>query len=403
MNKRRILFVDDDLFVIRGLKRAAEDYSDDWETYFVTSGQEALTVLQNYPMDIIISDMRMPSMDGAQLLEITRQRFPGVVRFILSGNTENAKLLQASRLAHQFIPKPCNMSQLKEIVDQACALRDTLANPLLIQTITRINTLPSLPKLYVRLMEALQAEEPAPKLVGDIISQDVAMTAKILQLVNSAFFSLPGKVNSPQKAVTILGINTIKALVLSIQVFSEYQGRSVEHFSMDELWRHSLTVGNLSQLIAQNIGLNKQGQADAQVSGVLHDIGKLIELEIPAYTKLLRFNTSISLEMEIQQIGTSHAELGAYLLSIWGLPQDIIEAVAYHHHPQVRRPDAVSTTAAVYIANAVYHMETALEKKPIGDYLDIKYLNKIGLKDHIEGWPGIYKKLVQSPRSDKTN
>lgn len=353
--KRRILFVDDDPLALRGFERAAEAYEDDWEVYLARSGAEALHLLAQMPADVLITDMRMPEMDGSALLEAVSRRFPGVVRFVLSGNTEEGKMLETARLAHQFFAKPCDMAYLYQRVEAACRLRERLNSPQMVQLVTGIKKLPSLPTLYIRLMKALQSEDPTPKQIGEIIAQDVAMTAKILQLVNSAFFGLPGKITSPQRAVTILGVNTIKALVLGIQVFGEYQASAAPaFFSIDQLWRHSLQTGSIAKAIAASAGLEASLQDEAQLAGVLHDVGKLLQLKIPAFFQQVKVTGgAVVLSSEYEAFGVSHAELGAYLLSIWGLPGGVVGAVAYHHRPQSGATGSFAVLDAVHIANGL--------------------------------------------------
>ncbi len=395
-HKRQILFVDDDPIITRGYKRAAEAYSDEWELYFANSGKEALELLARQSIDVLISDMRMPVMDGNALLEAVSQNHPGVVRFVLSGNVEDAKALQTAHLAHQLIAKPCDMTKLHEVVERSCRLRVLLSNPKLIQTVTGIKKIPSLPSLYMRLMKELQSEDPTPKIVGEIIAQDIAMTAKILQLVNSAFFGLPNEVVSPQRAVTILGLNTIKALVLSIHVFSEFQNFSSPYFSIDALWRHSMIVGNLAKLISASAGLDQKTQGEAQLAGVLHDIGKLLQLNIPGFFKSIKVkNGMVELASEYKAFSTSHAEIGAYLLGLWGLPQAVVEAVAFHHFPSNLASTKFGIVTALHIANGLYHMESALEKEGGYEaYLDMGYLQKYQLTSHLDSWVDLAKRAI---------
>jgi len=397
--KRHILFVDDDPMVIRGFKRSADEYSDIWEMYFATSGQDALHILSQFPIDVMITDMRMPVMSGSQLLETVSQRFPGVVRFVLSGNTEAARVLEVTRLAHQFIAKPIEMKLLREIVERSCQLRDLLSNPSLIHLVTGLKKVPSVPNLYTRLMKELQSEDPTPKVVGDIIAQDAAMTAKILQLVNSAFFGLPGHVSNPQRAVTILGINIIKALVLGIQVFSEFQGYEYPGFSIDSLWHHSLVVGNLSKAIAASAGLEAKTQDEAQVAGILHDIGKLLQLHIPNFFRSIKIvGGRVLLDSDYNAFGTSHAELGAYLLGLWGLPVAIVEAVAFHHRPDRQASSKFSVVSALHVANGLYHRESALEGALEYEVcVDISYLKKIKMDQYLDRWVELTKRMIMNP------
>ncbi|NPV87838.1 MAG: HDOD domain-containing protein [Anaerolineae bacterium] len=214
------------------------------------------------------------------------------------------------------------------------------------------------------------------------------MTAKILQLVNSAFFGLPGKITSPQRAVTILGVNTIKALVLGIQVFGEYQASAAPaFFSIDQLWRHSLQTGSIAKAIAASAGLEASLQDEAQLAGVLHDVGKLLQLKIPAFFQQVKVTGgAVVLSSEYEAFGVSHAELGAYLLSIWGLPGGVVGAVAYHHRPQSGATGSFAVLDAVHIANGLWHWLNAVEPQPPETYFDLPYLQRAGLEKRLEEW-----------------
>jgi putative nucleotidyltransferase with HDIG domain len=250
----------------------------------------------------------------------------------------------------------------------------------------------------LKLVKELESSDPDPKIIGDIISQDISMTAKILQLVNSAFFGLPSEIVSAQRATTILGTNTIKALVLGSHVFSEYQSYNNSDFSIEELWHHSLVVGNLSKTIAGAAGLDRNAQGRAQLAGMLHDVGKLLQLDIPGFFKEVKYsNGLVVLDSEYKVIGSSHAELGAYLLGLWGLPHDVVEAVAYHHFPSKIITDSFSITSAVHIANGLYHKELSLDtEKGYGEFMDLEYLQMLHVNQSLNGWSMLTRNLLQN-------
>jgi putative nucleotidyltransferase with HDIG domain len=395
-SNRRVLFVDDDPLILRGYKRASEEIFEEWDVFFTPSGKDALTVLEQYPIDVIVTAIRMAGMDGIELLEQVRQLFPSTIRLALSGNVEDFRALKISRLAHQFLAKPCDLEHLKVVVERSCRLRDVLSDPQLISITTGTNRLPSLPSLYTRLMKALQSEDSSPQAIGEIISQDVSMTAKILQLVNSAFFGMPGRVTNTQRAVSLLGINTIKALVLGINVFSEYEGYSNQYFSIEELWQHSLVVGNFARAIARNSGLNAQLQEDAQVAGMLHDIGRLLQLKIPNFFRRIKVaNGKVQLASEYKEFGVSHAEMGAYLLAIWGLPETIIEAVAFHHLPARQAKAEFGLVSILHVANGLYYqVMPAANQASQPPLIDMDYLQQIKMVSHLQEWESLCRKLV---------
>jgi HD-like signal output (HDOD) protein/CheY-like chemotaxis protein len=398
--KHFILFVDDDPFILRGFQRSMDEYCDVWEADFALSGKEALEKVSGRPYDAIVTDMHMPVMDGIQLLDAVSRMTPGVIRFVLSGNTSDVQILKSTHLVHQMIPKPCEMERIHETVERACRLRDMLSAPQLLRLITGIKTLPSVPRLYNQLLKQLQSEHASSLEVGKIIAQDAAMTAKILQLVNSAFFGISENISSPQKAVTILGLNTIKSLVMGIQVFSEYQGSSNISASVDVVWKHSLQVSSLAFSIARSLGLSSQEREDARVSGVLHDVGMLLGFQIPGFFQSVRFhkNGHAFIESEYQSLGTSHAEMGGYLLGIWGLPNTIVEAVTFHHRPGIQAAAKPGLVTALHAANGLINACQIERNNNYAPYLDMPYLQKLGLVEHLDEWGIVASDLLNSTK-----
>jgi HD-like signal output (HDOD) protein len=394
--KHQILFVDDDPFVLKGFRRSVADFEEAWQVDFALSGQEALNKLAQQAFDAVVTDMQMPGMDGLQLLETVSQNNPGVMRFVLSGNASEAKTLQSTYLVHQMIAKPCDMEQVYTIVERACRLRDMLSDPKLLNIITGIKSLPSVPLIYNQLLKALQSEDVSPQIVANIISQDAAMTAKILQLVNSAFFGLADNISQPQRAVTLLGLNTVKALVLGIKVFSEFQTTTPSPISIDALWKHSMVVSNLAFNISRSLKLSLLEQENARVAGVLHDVGRLLLFKIPGFFSQARFdkNGLITVESEYQILDTSHAEMGGYLLGLWGLPYPIVEAITFHHRPGPYTPEKPNLVSVLYIANALADM-CQFEKEPVyAAYLDLNYVEKKGLSPHLDEWTAMTCELL---------
>jgi len=385
---KKILFVDDEPGVVQGLKRMLRNMRDSWEMFFAGGGEEALNIMKENNIDVLVTDMRMPGMDGAELIEKVSQLYPNIVRIILSGYSDQEMIMKSVKYTHQFLVKPCDATTLKHAIERACLLQDLLKNESLIKVVTGIKTLPSLPKFYHMIVRELQSPYPSIKRIGDIISQDVTMTAKILQFVNSAFFSLPNKISCPRQAATILGLNTLKALILYVQVFTTFSTvPKISISAMESLWKHCMMVGVLAGEISRIERADKSVEDDAFAAGMLHDIGKLLLLEIPGYPAsvkgFIKTNKCSELEAENNILGTSHAEVGAYLLGLWGINDSIVEAVAFHHHPSRTAAAKFTPLTAVHVANA--HM---MEKNSSsGEYdIDLDYLKAINMSDRLEHW-----------------
>lgn len=374
----KVLFVDDEPHILEGLERMLFDL-DKWEITCVDSGPAALTELAVASYDVIVADMRMPGMDGAALLREVHGRYPEVVRIVLSGHSELEAAVRAVPVAHQFLSKPCQAEVLQEAVERACGLRELLTAEAVRRTVGSVDALPSVPRLYAQLTQALSNPDVDAREVADIISQDPAMCAKVLQLVNSAFFSRAARISDIRQAVPRLGFQMVKNLALSVEVFRPPKNmRRLKGFSIEQLQRHSLCAATL----AGGMFADRAQSADAFMAAMLHDLGKLIlAAELPD-----RLEAALSLassenlplhEAEQRLMAVSHAEIGAYLLGLWGLPYPIVEAVANHHHPErVPRRTGFGLLEAVYTANCLAN----------GAEPDAAFLEQCGVADRVDDW-----------------
>jgi len=403
--KKRIIFVDDEISVIMGLQRTLHSMRNEWEMFFTTSGVEALAILADNPVDVVISDMRMPGMDGAELLGKVMEICPGAVRIILSGYSDEQMVLRTVKSAHQFISKPSDVNVIKQTIDRACMLREMFNDENLLKVVTGIKDLPSLPSLYQRLINEMESPDPSLKRIADIIAQDLTMTARVLQLVNSAFFGLPSKVTRPQQAISLLGINTLKALVLNIHFFSVFLPNSSANIFINHLWKHSMKVSNLARLIVHRESPDPKLEEWAMIAGILHDIGKLPLLEITGHYNRLKAICSdqkySAFEAEYQLLGTSHAEVGAYLLGLWGIPDQILEPILFHHRPSKLGETKFSVLTAIHVANALLDQESDPAHVNRLKTIDIGYLSKINMLNRLEDWEGLLHHMMKEDIHEK--
>lgn len=378
----KILFVDDEPRILSGIERMLFDMTDEWDMSFAESGAQALEHLENNSVDVIVSDMRMPVMDGAELLKQVQAHYPTTVRIILSGHTDLEAALRAVPVAHQFLSKPCDPDLLKSVIMRTCCLQALLRDGGVREVIGELDKLPSVPRIYSELVNALADNKASAPDVAKIISQDLAISARILQIVNSAFFGGSGLTNTIQEAVVRLGIGMIKSLILSIEVFQNAQSfNSVPGFSIDEMQKHALVTATLAKKL-----LNDQSIADdVFMAALLHDIGKLVMLsvlpeQLEAVLRLAESNDMAFYLAEQELMGLSHAEIGGYLLGVWGLPYSIVEAVANHHEPtRVPGQTEFGIVEAVYVANTLAG----------GEALNANYLVQWGVLDQLEAWQAL--------------
>ncbi|MBN2429382.1 MAG: HDOD domain-containing protein [Deltaproteobacteria bacterium] len=389
--KKRILFVDDEPNILKGLERMLRSMHQQWDLHFAGGGYAALALMEKERFDVIVSDMRMPKMDGAQLLSEVRKRYPETIRIVLSGHSEKELIMKSVSTAHQYLYKPCPPKRLISVISRSCELNDILSRKNLAQLVSRLDSLPSLPAIYQEIMEALQSDEGSIQKVGEIISRDLGMTTKILQLVNSAFFGLPRHVSTPAQAVALLGMETIKALVLTVSIFSSLDPKKTTHISLDELYQHSIKTATLAKRIASMEDLDPTLVDQAYMAGLLHDIGILVFIDnVPD-----RFNEVVKLatkkgthlsQAEMEIMGGTHSQLGAYLLALWGFSVDIIQAVLYHSKPSECVEKAFSPLSAVHVANFLAFQDNDPKSNFKPADLDIPYLQSLGLHDHLPSW-----------------
>lgn len=385
---KSLLFVDDETRVLQALQRQLHPMRRDWEMRFAESGEQALRLMETAPADVIVTDMRMPAMDGAQLLDRVMGRYPQTVRIVLSGQADRESVFRLVGPAHQYLSKPCEPDRLRSAIARAFQLRDLLTNKRLIQLASRLESLPSIPTLHAEISEELRKEDPSLERVAAIISKDLGMTTKMLQLVNSAFFGLPQAVSSTEEAVTFLGLSTVRALVLSLQLFAQFKACSVQGFSIEELAEHGWVTGVLARRIAELEHSEMKLDDQCFLAGLLHDVGRLVLANgIPdEYTEVLEYARSNELpiwEAETDRLGASHAEVGAYLLGLWGLPNPITEAVAFHHNPAQTQETQFSPVIAVHVANSF--ADEAIGR-PTLNRIDHAYLQSIGLDRRLDEW-----------------
>lgn len=401
--KRRILFVDDEPMVLKGLQRTLRKMRDEWEMTFASSSKEALDILGAEPYDVIVSDLRMPEMDGTQLLAEVKSKHPEVVRIILSGQVEQEATFKSVQLAHQSLSKPCDADILKHTLNKLFGLRNVLEDESIKRIVSQTETLPSLPAVYTEIISELQSPDPSVQKVGDIISNDLAMAAKILQVVNSAFFGLVRKISNPKEAVMLLGTETIKALVLSVKIFSEFNQNKFAWFSFGDLFNHSMSVSMFAQTITKEEHLDQNLVNHSLMAGMFHDLGKLIlvtNFQEP-YQKLLieaRQTGQNLWDLESDLFGTSHAEIGAYLMGLWGLEYPVIEAIAYHHCPGKSLSNSTGLLTAVHFGDAFDRLRNDGNDQDSGNgwrQLDRGYLDNLGVADRINNWQSVCHELTE--------
>lgn len=400
MGKKKILFVDDELNILEGLRRMLRALRSEYDMHFATGSSEALQIMEGERFDVIVSDMRMPGMDGAELLEIVKDKHPHTIRIMLTGQADESSILRTVGVVHQFLAKPCDPEKLKMILLQTSSLQDMLSDGRLKDLISQLGALPSLPSTYARLQKALATPDVAITELGSIIAQDIAMTAKVLQLVNSSFFGVYSRVDNPGRAVALLGIDTIKVLVLGLELFSKIK-ISDEIFPIDRLWRHSLMVGKLSKAIAVGQSDEKTLISDTLLAGTLHDLGKLVLLSyLPDQYRqamgLAQEKNITMREAEEAVFGATQSAVGSYLVGLWGFSSPIIEAIGFQNNLENIPSGAFSPTLAVHVANVLYYRNRTEEITGRPANINVPFIEQLGLLEKLEEWEKLCAEILQT-------
>jgi HD-like signal output (HDOD) protein len=379
----RILFVDDEQAILDGLRDLLRKERRRWDMAFALGGQEALEALARQPFDVVVSDIRMPGIDGAQLLTQIKAKYPCVARIVLTGHADRDAVLRALPVAHQFLTKPCDAGALRVAIERTQALHALLASGEIRDIVGRLTTLPSVPQTYLALTDAARDSRKGLSDMTAIVQRDPSMSTKVLQLVNSAYFGNTQPIASIQQAVMYLGIELLKGLALTGNVFGTMGKLAIEGFSLEALQTRSLRTACLAKRFVED----PRKAEEAFTAALVADVGQIIIAMglRKGYQDVLRQarDTGRPLhQVELETLGITHAEVGAYLLGVWNLPFPIIEGVAYHHRPNALGDGPCEMLAALHAADA-------LVDPPAGSVepeLDHAFFERAALTERLVDW-----------------
>jgi HD-like signal output (HDOD) protein len=378
---KRIIFVDDEPAILGGIRNRLRRMRAQWEMSFAASGREALAELSRRPFDVVVSDMRMPGMDGAELLGRVRDLSPGTVRIVLSGHAEREAVLRVLPVAHQYLSKPCDADVLCRVIEQCSLHQELLGDPRLRAIVGRVEKLPSVPRLYAELSRIL-ASNASTTQVAHVIESDPAMCSKIMHVINSAFFGLARRVTEVGEALVYLGLEPLKTLVLASQIFAEADGvAGLPATLLVTMQEHSTRVARLARAIAP------AHKSEAFMAGMLHDVGQLVlaMADGEAYAEIRGEAAARRVPLEVaehERLGVSHAQVGGYVLGTWGVPTEVVRAVAGNHELERYGGTTFDTTAVVHVADA-------LDSERWGELdsaMDEAHLDRLGVLAEVAGW-----------------
>jgi len=351
----RVLFVDDEVRVLEALQRVFFDLEGNWETAFASSTEQAFDELTKHSYDVVVSDLRMSGLDGVALLTRVRELHPRTVRIVLSGHSDEEVALKMVRVAHQFLAKPCAAETLHQIISRTEQLTHLLADRKLQALAGQVGTLPSAPLLVQQLTALLDREDATAAAVAAVIKQDPAMTCKLLQVASSAFFNTSASVADVETAIMRLGFRTLRNLTGGLGVFEAApRGSDAPATSVEALQQRSLAIARTAARMAKL----PEDASVAYMAGLLCDVGQLVLAssapERLYVTQAEALQAGVPPHVaEKATWGATHAEIGAFLLGLWGLPFQIVEAAANHHAPERQTGDRVGLPQLVWLAACI--------------------------------------------------
>ena len=392
-----VLFVDDDERVLRGIRRTMRSTHPDWEMSFAEDSEAALAHLEETGADVIVSDAQMPGVDGLALLQLVRMRHPETARIMLTGQVKRDQTYEAVGLVHQFLAKPCPPEELQSAIDRALHLRALLDDATLRGVVARMRALPSQPDVYTRLMRAVRSEDVGMEDIAAIVEENPSVAARVLQLVNSAFFGLPRPTASIKEAVVCIGTKTLRTLVLSVEAFRDLELSATDHgLSPEALQEHAVTTARIAAEMVP-----AADREAAYSAGLLHSIGVLVlASQLPdEWNRIVEEahaqNRSL-LEVEQLVLGVDHGQVAAALLSLWGLPHDVIEAVAQHLHPSPVAGFGGRLVAVTHVASRfAEELSTPLMGGVPPTPIDTDYLAADGTADSLDDWRYLAEQVME--------
>ena len=411
---KRVLFVDDEVFVLDGLKRMLRRMRTQWEMDFVDSGESALQMMAQKEFDVIVSDMRMPNMNGAELLNEVKDLHPNTIRFILSGYSDKDLILKSLDSTHQYLAKPCDPETLKTRILRATSLQESISNDALKNLISQLGELPTLPALYEEILSLLRQPDVSSECLSDAIKKDIGMTAKILKFANSGYVGLKRKISGMNDAVSYLGMDYIRSIILTIGAFGRLKQFQIDGSTLEDFWDNSLMVAEAAKAITISQTSSRTMAEESYVGGLLHACGKLI-LSANFPSKYVEVNKMVEedgmplLDAEVKIFGAHHGQVGAFILGLWGLAGPIVEAVHWYRNPSNSIPVDFQPLTSVHVASSLI-FESGDEEEDLSSdsglfnnaELDKDYLEKISLLNRLEDWRFLVNSY-QRPNEERQN
>lgn len=400
MDNYSILFVDDQPNILTAYKLLSHKDKSDRTYYFATDGAEAIEILWNNRIDVLITDYNMPILDGLKLTEYVEAHFPATVRVIVSGCLDYELFVDTMKHAHRFMSKPASLKELVGLLEGVSFIHSIINDKSIEKELLKITILPTLPDVYTKVCNAMEDEENySLKKVGEIVSEDIGMSSNILKFINSTYFSFDDSVTRIDQAVSLLGGDIIKMLILR-ETISRFVSSNEKEF-VERIFTHSSIVAKLVREIMIYEKSTKEETNLAYTIAFLHDIGRLIlfhsfKEKYSAVEKELYEKKGYIEEVETSHIGICHSKIAAYLFSLWGLPITIISPILNHHRINILDGNNPLILAALHVADNLEYMHLGSDLQIKQNRINKKLIHSLGFDEHLSQWEEIAKELFNS-------
>ncbi|HET7504052.1 MAG TPA: response regulator [Kofleriaceae bacterium] len=384
--KKRILFVDDEPAILAGLQNLLYKDRRRWEMVFALGGQLALDEIRKAPFDIVVSDMRMPGIDGAMLLNLIKDEWPATVRIMLSGHADREAIVRALPALHQLLSKPCDANTLRGAIERSLDGANVDRDIKIRQIVGGLDKLPTPPDIYFDLTQLMQSPTTSVADVAKVVTRDPALSAKLLQLVNSAYFGTGQATTSIHQAVALLGTDRLRYIALTASVFSSRDAEITGGFSLQDLQQTSMRAAWLARSFAE-----PELRDEVFASTLLHDVGHVV-LALGRPTEFATLDQRVArgddlLAAETELFGVTHADVGARLLAIWGLPSAIVDVVQFHHDPGGAPEPSRRLASIVHVADSL------VERAALHTPLHLRSLERAGCGALVRDWIAIAERM----------
>jgi putative nucleotidyltransferase with HDIG domain len=387
----RILVLIDDPATLAQVEPHFSELPEYWKIHVTQTAENALCLLEQVQFELIFVELKAGPLASVQFLHQVWTKHPAVIRFLLADSMPPDLMVSCALGPHQVLQKPLDSAAIRAGLERAKLVERLFQNKELQSLVSRIRTFPSRPTVYVEIMKELRSSTASSQTVGELVGRDLAISSKLLQITNSAFFAFGRPISAPADAVLLLGMDTTASLVLGIEAFARLDNVKLLYFSTDQVWKHCQCVANAARAIADYATNDENISHDAYTAALLHDIGKLalaVNLQEP-YRDALNLGREKNLpawEVERQAFGATHAEAGAYLLSLWGLPAKVIEAVAGHHLPARELSSEFTALTALHLANAFENSFAQNRNGAPEVQLDLDYPTELKILEQLDSF-----------------